>query len=551
MNTNPNHSIYSPRVARLLERFTKGISSLVSVIIVIAILILALAAGLTLLKPRQPSSSTSSSSYNTSLTTVETSITSTSISSSITSSSLSSATSSTRSSSSYSTSSSSSSTTSENTTSVSTTQSSLGGVTLQSYGDNAYDAIYDSVNGYIYALISYPYLGIQTQLIDPSNGTITDLSGYNGGSVLGYNPSTGNVYELQIEGDIGCGVGIVSDYSGNYSTDEAGLSGSSFVYDSVYHYFAFAQGALNDDGLSTGDCAAGLFVWGNNSTSIPTGPEPKGNNYGSGWYGNVPALASNSINGEIYVPVLNESDATGGPSSDATYFYTVNGYSVLPNNFTVSGYTRSLVFDSSNQYLYAEQFSPSNNSTSLMVINPDTGSILGTISLSGNSPIVFDPSNAMIYVFERTQIREISGTQVVHQYDEPTSAPSAAIYDSSNNALVDFYPGPTVTSHISNIAISMTGNGTQFLSANAQINNSTDYFTQGQTIDVQIVLKASGSNVEIYSYYNSPQSVFAWGNRPFMAWDVPNGGELIVNIYFYSPWISYNGTVYIELFTRS
>jgi hypothetical protein len=442
-------------------------------------------------------------------------------------------------------------------TSSSHSGTTIGGVTLVGLGNNAYDAVYDSVNDTIFTQTSYPFYGTNSDLIYPSNGTVKSLGG--SGGILGYNSTSGIIYLLQTENNIGCGVGVFNQFypptNSHNGIFEAGLSGSAVIYDPVYHYFAFAQGSPNNDGSSSGPCSGGIYVYGGSSSSgrtIPTGPQPPG---GQGttsvnWYTTVPSLAFNSLSGMIYVPVLNVT-FPDGQSPDATYLYEVNGYTVLPANYTFPGRTERLVFDSSNQLLYAEQLNTSNNSTSILVINPVSGFVEASIPVSQRSPMVYDSSNSLIYVFDKTQILAISGPKVENIYPEPTFAPTAAVYVSQQNELVEFYPSPPATSQISVISIKVNGSGGQYLSASAQIANSTTSFTQGQTIDVQIVLKANGGNAEVYSWSNTPSFVFGYRNSPFLSWDVQEGGMITVNIYFYAPWVSYNGTLYIILLARS
>jgi hypothetical protein len=329
---------------------------------------------------------------------------------------------------------------------ASTTSASSGGLNLVSYNDNVYNSIYDSVNHYIYALNSTSQSeggsNQQTQLIIASNGTIITLASPEGFVPLGlgFNSSSGIAFELGVEGAIGCSPSILATYSGTNMTGTNNMAGywepsGPFFYDSQYNYLAFAvAGGLTPTGI----CPVGVMLWVNNTpVFVQTGPQPRNFSQPNAphYYSPEPALAYNTNNGDIYVPILNDSTTT----EDATYLYTVRGYSALPTNYTLPGQTQSLLFDSSNQYLYAEQLFSSNNSTSLLVINPSSGSIIGTISLSGNSPMVYDSSNQMVYVFEKNQILELSGTQVVHTYQEPTSQPSSVVYDSGNNELVDFY----------------------------------------------------------------------------------------------------------------
>lgn len=394
---------------------SRGITALTTALVVTAIILLALAVGLTIIQAN--TSSSTSTRQNSSLTnSTSSSNSSTSIAGSANSASAFSQT---------------------TTNNVSTSSSSIGGAKLVSYNDPAYDSIYDSFNGYVYLLNS----NNQMQLIFPSNGSIVTLSS-NSGQALGYNTTNGKAYDLYIENDIGCDVGYVYGYNGTSSASGkglgSGLSGSSLLYNSHYHYLAFAAGAYNDDPVF-GGCGAGLYVWADNSSFsyVYTGPKPSGSF--PGWYGYVPELAYNSINGDMYVPVLNYSTSNPQTVIDATYLYTVRGFTTLASNSTLEGITQRLVFDPANQYIYAEQFFTSNHTTSLVALNVTSGQVIGSISLKDNSSIVYDSQNQMIYAFGKNQISEISNVKIVQTYKEPTAAPTSALYDSKDNQLIDFY----------------------------------------------------------------------------------------------------------------
>ena len=388
---------------------------------------LALAVGLTTLQGR---SSTSNSTLNTSNSTLNTSNSTSSSNSSVSDTSL--ITNSTISSS-------SSSSKSVNSSSSST---SIGGVKLVSYNDLVDDSIYDSFNGYGYLLNPNNNL----QILFPSNGTLANLSSSNFPTALGYNASNGKMYALTIENDIGCDVGYVTGYNGSSPSGGAGLgpglASANMVYDFKYHYLGFAAGAFNDDPVF-GGCDAGLYVWADNNSQFYVYTGPKSSGMFPSWYTSVSALAYNSINGDMYVPVLNYSMSNSQVLTDATYLYTVRNFTTLSTNSTLQGITQSMVFDPANQYLYCEQYFTSNRSTFLVAFNVTSGSVVGSVKQSDNSSIVYDSNNQMIYAFEKNKILEISNTKVIHSYNEPTNPPSSAIYDVKDNELIDFYTSPS------------------------------------------------------------------------------------------------------------
>ncbi|MHB1907447.1 MAG: hypothetical protein ACYCQJ_01095 [Nitrososphaerales archaeon] len=407
----------------------RAISSLTASLIIVAIMLLALAVSLTMLQGPLTKSSTSNSTHLNSLTTNSTSSSNSSVSdnSLITNST---------------TNSSSSSSKSVNSSSSS---ASIGGVKLVSYNDPVYDSIYDSFNGYGYLLNPNDNL----QILFPSNGTISNLSNLSSSSfptALGYNASNGKIYALTIENDIGCDVGYVGGYNGSTPSRGAGLgpglASANMAYDSKYHYLGFAAGAFNDDPVF-GGCDAGLYVWTDNNSQFYVYTGPRSSGRFPSWYTSVPALAYNSINGDMYVPVLNYSMSNSQVLTDATYLYTVRNFTALSTNSTLQGITQRLVFDPANQYLYCEQYFTSNRSTFLVAFNVTSGSVIGSVKLTDNSSIVYDSKNQMIYVFEKNKILEISNAKVIHSYNEPTNSPSSAFYDSKDDELVDFYSSPS------------------------------------------------------------------------------------------------------------
>ena len=490
-----------------LQHGNKGTSSITVAFLIIAILIISVAAGLTLINYNQKTSNSSTTSRQTStLSSNSTSKQSTAANSSSSSSSLSNlptistATTTTT----ISTSSASQSSSKIQTTATSSSLITFGGVAYGYYDFPATDSIYNSVNGYLYASWWAYSQGNYNDnfLIVTSNSTAKTITITNQpfiGTVFlkSYNSNNGSVFVLYPGGggghNGGCDfstygimVGTNFTHQGQFlGTDAQGLTGAN-VYNNKYGYFAFAEG-----GPQTGSnpCRVGTFIWGNNSSRIfvSTGIQPSQtipNNFGpSGWFGFIPSLAYNSLNGEIYVPVLNESinynNGSVVPNADATYFYTVNGYSALPINYTFPGLTQSLLFDNSSQNLYAQQLFGNNNSIALLVINPSTGSTLGRISLSGNSPMVYDVSNKMVYVFEKSQVLEISGTKVINTYMEPTSQPTSVVYNQGDNEIAGF------------CNCTSTGTGTSSSPLTSLIGVSSAQFTFAMAASLTILLSVT------------------------------------------------------------
>jgi hypothetical protein len=298
-----------------------------------------------------------------------------------------------------------------------------------SYNDNSSISIYDSVNGYSYA----------AGLAISPNGTLYSLGSWVDGH-FAYNSHNGTVLELypDVQGHNGC---PFPDYNTiknatvgqTYFLSVEGLTGA-LTYNPFYQYFALAYGGPS---ITFGNCNVGLYLWEDNSSLsyVNIGPQPDNTN---AWFGLIPDLAYNSVSSAIYVPILNFS-VTGELEVDSTYLYTVQGYSVLPDNFTLPGQTVKILFDPANQYLYAEQYFSASNSYSLLVLNPTTGQTMGAIPLSSTSPVTFDSNNQMIYVFDARSILQVSGIKTLQTYQEPTIQPASVVYNSLDDEIVDFY----------------------------------------------------------------------------------------------------------------
>jgi hypothetical protein len=263
----------------------------------------------------------------------------------------------------------------------------------------------------------------------PSNDTLL-----NGNSWVAYNSFNGTVYSLvpyKIQHN-GCAIASLTVYSGEtrvglYQDFFPGLSGP-VVYNSREQYLAFAT--FGNAGL----CQAGLQIFEDNSSQyfVPVGPQQSPGS--SQVVDTIPALAYDSPEDIIYVPLVNQTAANANST-----FYLVSGYSVLPTNFTLPGQTSNLLFDGQNRYLYAEQ-SLDNGSVAIYAVDTRTNSIVATIPLSGNSSLADDSGNRLVYAFGYSSVLAISGRSVQNTYSEPTGNATvySAVYDSVDGELVNF-----------------------------------------------------------------------------------------------------------------
>jgi hypothetical protein len=438
-----------------------GISLTASILVIVAILAVGIAVGVSTLGTRSIFQGSANPLTATTQSTSTQSPPSSSTSMSLSSSSISSQTQTTQdatttSSSSSTTTSTSSYSTLTTSTTIQGNESQLGDLKLVSFGGVVAGndwATFDQVNGETYALVTTA--GYNPNFWIVRNGTIVGSvsDGYNYGNNVQavVNSSGGQVYEASSLGgsiqNCPSALNEITDSSVVSNVTYPSMMTSGYTgalgYDSQNGYLYAGMGGFSGIGYS---CGVGILVLKNawnwsDSAFITLGPRPNAAQNAGNWPLPI-MMAFDSSNGNLYVAAY---DQQNGPD---TTVYVINGLSLLSDNalsnYTLAGYTKSLLYDPANQYLYFEQ-SFSNGTYSIAIVNPGstggTDAQIATIPLSSVSPMVYDSGNKMVYVFEQYSIIEISNSMVVQSYSEPTGNQIvyAADYDSEENEIVDFY----------------------------------------------------------------------------------------------------------------
>jgi hypothetical protein len=332
------------------------------------------------------------------------------------------------------------------------------GIAVRSFqlGD-ACCALYDPANGFSYASLQNDGSYIVASIYD--NKVVANIStgtGFPEG--LAFNSNNGTVFgnNPYFEAHNGCTFNWLTTIQGSeavngYFDGLQGLTGPT-VYDSANNYLYFAAGGTGADG----NCPVGLYAANSSqisqSTFIRVGQQPCQFCASE----NVPALAFDGKSGKIFVPVVNNS------KPDRTIVRVVKGFSVLGSHFDLKGATTSMIYDPANGYLYLEQFSPSNGSYDITVVNTSSNSVIGNVSLrNGPAPITLDTKNGTIYAFEQKRIVEIQGMTIVKQFAEPTGnlIVYSAVYDSGHDEFLSFVSFPRAHARFSLVSGNPQANG--------------------------------------------------------------------------------------------
>lgn len=143
----------------------------------------------------------------------------------------------------------------------------------------------------------------------------------------------------------------------------------------------------------------------------------------SGDYSSPASFAYDPLNGEMFAAVPHY----GGN----TTIFVLNGSGAI-YTFQVTGTVSNLVFAVNDGYLYLSR------GNDIVVVNPGNGNAIGTIQIPSTQAIVYDTINQYVCAFGPTELRIISGTTITSQRSIPYNVTSV-LYDLHYSDILAFY----------------------------------------------------------------------------------------------------------------
>ncbi len=191
------------------------------------------------------------------------------------------------------------------------------------------------------------------------------------------------------------------------------------AYDLYYNYLYVSYNSMGNNNNQS-ELGVGVFE---PDSGTPVGYIPMTTGY--------PTLyAYDSWNGDMFAAVPNNNGTT------TTTIYEIRNLAIS-TNFTISGTPTSMIFDSTNGYLYTAL-----QGGNIIVSDSSSGnSVVGTIPTSGTvTAMVYDSSTQKVYAFESSDILlSISGTSIISKAPTYYSVTSA-LYDAQDgSSILAFY----------------------------------------------------------------------------------------------------------------